>query len=274
MRNFCTVVLGLCAVATSPSFAQGQPFDTSPEWEIRAGGGALFVPSFLGSKDYQLLALPNIEIAYGDVFEASVQRGVRYSVLQASDFAVGPVAKLDFGREEDGSRTFRVAGNTSDALLGLVDIGTTIELGGFAKYSQGPFTAFVELRQGVNGHKGLLGEAGVNYARRSSMLGVGTIFSIGPSVKFSNARYAQTFFGINAAQSLGSGLGVFAAEGGIHSYGIGSTAIFLLNERLSATLLGRYDRLVGDAKASPLVQERGSANQALVGVFLTYSLFK
>lgn len=273
MNKFWLAVLGF-GIVIAPSFpAQSQPSDVAPQWDVRAGSGLLFAPSFLGSKDYQLLLLPNIVIAYGNIFEASVQRGLRYKVPLTSNFAVGPIAKLDFGRDQDGSRTFRIAGKPSTVLRGMGDVGATIEVGGFVDYSHGPFTASVELRQGVNGHKGLIGEASINYARRSNVAGIGTIFSFGPGLTFSDAGYTQTFFGVIAEQSLGSGLSVFDAGGGIGSYGIGSTAVLLFNQRLSATLLARYDRLVGDAAISPLVKERGSANQALAGFFLTYRLF-
>jgi outer membrane protein len=154
------------------------------------------------------------------------------------------------------------------------NVRATIELGGFFTYAQGPFRATLELRQGANGHRGLIGEAGINYSRRFSTQGIGTIFSIGPRMGFSDSNYAQTFFGINATQSAGSGLAAYNAGGGIYSYGLGSTAVFLFSERFSATLLARFDRLAGDAERSPLVKERGSANQALVGLFLTYTLFR
>ncbi len=171
MNKFWFAVLGLGIIIALPSPAQSQPGDIAPQWDVRAGGGLLFAPSFLGSKDYQLLLLPNIEIAYGNVFEASVQRGLRYKVPLTSNIAVGLIAKLDFGREQDGSRTFRVAGKSSTALLGMGDVGATIEVGGVIELLQEPFTASVELRHGVNGNKGLIGEARINYTQRSSVGG-------------------------------------------------------------------------------------------------------
>jgi len=274
MYKLWPTILSFIVVASLPSIAQSEPAEVAPEWNIRIGGGAMFAPSFLGSKEYQLLALPNIQIAYGNVLEASVQRGLRYNLLRTGKFTAGPIAKLDFGRQEDGSAAFRVAGKASTALLGMGNVRATIELGGFFTYAQGPFRATLELRQGTNGHRGLIGEAGINYTRRVSTQGIGTIFSIGPRMGFSDSDYAQTFFGINAAQSAGSGLAAFNAGGGINSYGLGSTAVLLFSERFSATLLARFDRLVGDAERTPLVRERGSANQALVGLFLTYTLFR
>jgi outer membrane scaffolding protein for murein synthesis (MipA/OmpV family) len=273
MYKYLPTILSLIVAASLSSIAHSQPVAGAPEWQMSAGGGVMFAPSFRGSNDYQLLALPNIQIAYGNLFEASVQRGLRYNLVRSSGFTAGPVAKLDFGREEDGIQPFRIAGKATTALLGMGDVGATIELGGFLNYAQGPVTASLELRHGANGHRGLVGEVGINYARRSRMQDIGVIFSIGPSLTFSDSSYAQTFFGVNAAQSSGAALDVFNAGGGINSYGIGSSAVFLFNERFSATLIARYDRLVGDAEASPLVNERGSANQAIVGLFLTYRLW-
>jgi outer membrane protein len=274
MNKFRFAVLCSGFLALLSSFAQAQPADAAPQWDVRVGGGFLYAPSFAGSKDYQLLLLPNIEIGYGDVFEASVQRGLRYKIPLAGKLAFGPIAKLDFGRKEDGSRAFRVAGKRTTALLGMGDIGETIEVGGFLDFLHGPLTASLELRHGVNGHKGLIGEARINYTWRSSVQRIGTILSFGPSLTFSNGKHAQAYFGVSAEQSLGSGLPMFNAGAGINSYGIGSTAVFLFHPRLSATLLAGYDRLTGDAKRSPLVAERGSANQVTAGLFLTYRLFQ
>ena len=68
---------------------------------------------------------------------------------------------------------------------------------------------------------------------------------------------------------------VFNAAGGLHSYGIGATAILPLGKDnpWTAVLVAGYDRLTGDAADNPLVQLRGSEDQASLGVFLSYTAF-
>ena len=75
---------------------------------------------------------------------------------------------------------------------------------------------------------------------------------------------------MTAEQSVRSGLRPYRADGGLLSAGIGASALLPLTDRISGMLLAGYDRLAGDAARSPLVEERGSRNQATVGLGLTY----
>lgn len=274
MKKYWPIICCLVVASMWPSLARSQAPQAPEGWSVRVGAGTLFAPAFPGSKDYQLLALPLIEFAYADVIEASVQRGIRYNIVRTNGFSAGPIAKLDFGRDEDGSRAFRVAGKKTDALIGLGNVSATVELGGFVKYERGPFAASLELRHGINGHEGLIGEVGIDYTRRVSALGTGAIVSVGPRLSFATTKYTTAFFGVDANQSARSGLARFKPKGGIVSYGVGSVVIYPINTRLSATLLASYERLAGDAESSSLVQARGAADRAIVGLFLTYQLFR
>jgi outer membrane scaffolding protein for murein synthesis (MipA/OmpV family) len=66
------------------------------------------------------------------------------------------------------------------------------------------------------------------------------------------------------------GLRSYSPSGGILSYGVGSTLILPITYAVTATVLAGYDHIAGDAGNSPLVNERGSKNQALAGLILSY----
>jgi outer membrane protein len=66
-------------------------------------------------------------------------------------------------------------------------------------------------------------------------------------------------------------LPVYNAGGGLYSYGAGAQLEYFLSPQWSAHVFGEYERLTGDAANSPLVTQRGSADQFTVGVGATYS---
>ncbi|MEY4879166.1 MAG: hypothetical protein RJB62_635, partial [Pseudomonadota bacterium] len=226
----------LCVLAASvlPSIAQAQLANPDREWTVRAGGALLYAPAFVGSDDYQLQALPYLSIEYRDIAEISYQRGLRWNVLRTENFVAGPIARYDFGRQQDGDNLLRIAGDKSRALRGLGDIDGSIELGGFARFRSGVFVATAELRQAVNGHEGLVGDAGIAYDSEIDLFGLRAFLTVGPELRFTNARYAQEFFGVTPLQSFRSGLPTYRAYGGVLTYGGEMTLIVPLHEQVFA----------------------------------------
>lgn len=266
---------------SSPLPAQTAVEDTSPkvtsasnDWTIRIGVGAILSPAFVGSSDYQLMAVPALKVTYRNTFFASVEDGVGYSVINQLGWRAGPIAKIEFGRNEDGDNPFRIAGGKTSALHGLGNVATTIEVGGFAEYRLSSIRTKIELRKGLNGHEGLVGDISVKYMHASQSfspeLDSPLVISIGPRLTVVDATYNKAYFGVDADQAAKSGMPRYSPSGGVLSYGVGSFIIVPIRKQLSATLLVGYDRLTGDAGCSPLVRERGSSNQGMFGVLLNY----
>jgi len=240
-------------------------------WNFTLGTGAMYKPAFVGSKDYQAMAFPDIKVEYGDVFFASLFEGVGYNVISTDAWRAGAIAKFDLGRTEDDDNPFRIAGDKTNALRGLGDVDATAELGGFVEYSTGPFSAMVELRQGVGGHEGLVGETGVNlkvFIEQSG--GKPIMYSFGPRATFADANYNNAFFGINQTQSANSGLARYDANAGLVSYGMGGFAMMPISDSVSLGVFGGYDRLSGVVADSPLIKKRGDENQFTGGVRISY----
>jgi outer membrane protein len=266
---------------SNPLSDQNAVKDTSPKvapaskgWTMRIGAGALLSPAFVGSSDYQLLAVPALKVTYRNTFFASVEDGVGYAVINQNGWRAGPIAKIEFGRKEDGGNPFRIAGGKTSALHGLGNVATTLEVGGFAEYRCNGINTKIELRKGLNGHEGLVGDLSVKYMRTSQSLSpvvdLPLVVSFGPRLTVVDSTYNKAFYGVDADQAVNSGLPRYSPNGGVLSYGVGSLIIVPIRKHLSATLLAGYDRLTGDAGSSPLVSERGSPNQGMFGVFLSY----
>lgn len=239
-------------------------------WTFNVGAGLLLKPAFLGADEYQAMAFPDIKVEYGERFFASVAQGVGYNLINHNGWRVGPIAKLDFGRDEEDDSPFRIIGDRTDALRGLGDIDPTAELGAFVEYTVKPISYSLELRQGVGGHEGFLAEAALNYTGFAKQLGRSIIYAFGPRATFADSSYNDAFFGITETQSANSGLSQYNADAGLLSYGIGGFAPMPLTDSLSVGLFGGYERLAGDAADSPLVRERGDENQFVVGTRVSY----
>jgi len=249
---------GVILVTTSQSLqAQEAP---EHDWTFTLSAGGIYAPEFQGSKDYEIIPFPDLKVEYKDCFFASFFDGVGYNVINENGWRIGPIAKYAFGRNEDDNA----------ALRGLGDVDDTFEVGGFVEYNFDPFTAKVEIRQGVNGHKGIVGEASADYMGSLDLLGSSAIFALGPRLVFSDKDYANAFFGVTGAQSVRSGLPSYKAGSGLISYGVGGFVVAPLTDSISLNVFAGYDRLAGDAADSPLVKQRGDENQFMVGIGVSY----
>jgi len=244
------------------------------KWKFSVTAGGALIPSYRGDDEYRFNIVPDISLKYRNRFFASLLGGVGYNAFITERWRIGPIAKYDFGRDEDGSRPTAVGGNDTNDLIGLGDVNDSVEIGGFVEYSYNHFSAAVELRQGINGHKGMIGEAKLKYGGTITAFKKTIFYSMGPEVVFGDSNYNRAFYGINATQSAASGLSRFDAEGSLISYGIHSSVFFSINKHISMIGFAGYDRLGGDPADSPLVQERGSKNQGRVGLLISYTFLK
>jgi len=262
----------LCAVILSllPAFAQAQTGEPDSDWTFRVGGGALYSPAFAGSDDYQLSALPYLYVEYRDIFEASVQRGARFNLIRGGALTAGPIARVNFGRREDGDSIFRVAGRVPTTLLGMGDIDATAEFGGFLEYEIEPFTASLELRQAVSGHEGFVGRAGIMFSETYNPFGGVLIVQIEPGIRFGGETFTQSYFGVTAQQSLNTGYAPYDPDGGIYAVGIGSTVIVPLSANFFVGIVADYESLTGDARDAPFIRNFGTTDQASVGLLFAF----
>ena len=241
-------------------------------WKIDVGGGLQFAPTYLGDDDYVVNLLPAVRIAYGDRFAISQVDGATFELFKSENFSAGPIARYDFGREEDGEQPFQIFGDETEDLEGLGDIDDTIEVGFFAAYRTGPWEVRAESLKGLSGgHEGLVSRLSGSYTIPVKPFGFSSYFTTTADLRFGDSDWTDTFFGIDSEQSADSGLEQFDANDGVASYGLRASLVTKLSERYTLISYLGYQRLAGDVADSPLVEERGSENQFSAGIFLTYS---
>lgn len=256
MRNVrsLAVVVAVVGCAT-PAFAQ----DVEEPTRTRVALGLQLVPSFPGSDKFSLRPLIDVARRRGEAeyeFEAP-DESFGFSILRSGGFSVGPVLAIE------GSRTATEVG------ANLPKVGLTVEVGGFARYAfSRNFRVFGEVRKGLGGHEGLISTVGADYV---SGEGNDWLLSLGPRITLADKRYHRAYYSVLPEDSPNSGLPVYSAGGGISAVGAAAGYIKQLTPRWGIYSYARYDRLVGDAAASPIVRRFGSRDQISGGLALTYT---
>lgn len=88
---------------------------------------------------------------------------------------------------------------------------------------------------------------------------------------YGSNSYMDTYFGVNASDSLRSGLQPFDPESGFRDIAFSATLSYEISGHWGIALGGRYQRLLGDAANSPVVASAGSANQYIATLMATYT---
>jgi len=249
------VVIAMLAVgwAGSAVAQEGAPKRT------RVALGPQLVPRFPGSDEVSVRPFVDLSRARGDevfAFEAA-DESTGFALFQRGALSAGPAIGFE-GRRRRG-----------DLGVDLPRVGFTIEAGGFAQYQIAPaIRVRVEARQGIGGHKGLVGVIGADYVLRDRDR---WLVSLGPRLTLANGRYHRAYFGVGPAGAATSGLPAFRPDGGVQA--VGATAGFSrqLGERWGVMGYAKYDRLVADPGRSPIVRGPGSRDQLSGGLALSYT---
>lgn len=283
MIRYIPLVLALCAA--SPALAQSAPADAqlpSPEEvankdTVTVGVGAAYIPDYEGSDDYRLIPAAAIRGKVGGISFSTRGTYLYVDFLNRSgkvDFDLGPIV---------GARFNRTKHNLKDDIVDLLPTrNTAIEVGGFAGVSfhglTNPYDTLAVrldvLHDVANAHQSTTFSPNLDF---STPLSRRTYASLSVGAEFVGNKYADYYYSISPADSLltAGALPVFDADGGMKNW----KASVLLNQSITGDLLGglsifgtaSYSRLVGDFKRSPIVSDRGSANQWLLAAGLAYT---
>lgn len=229
-------------------------------WIVTIGGYGAMEPAFPGSKDYA----PTGRLIF-DVYRAGDRQwltlpndAASITLYEAGNFRFGAAGDYIVSRTQ----------NDGGAAVGLHDVDYTIEVGGFAEFYPVPFVRTrVELLQGVTGADGFTANLMADFIYQPSPQ---WLFTVGPRLNFVNDKYNSAFFSITPADNGRTGLPVYQASGGFYSAGVDATVRYQLTERISLRAFAEWDRLMGDAANSPLVQLKGSEDQFQVGIGAAY----
>lgn len=245
----------LSAPTVEPASMVSAAPKATPDLIFTLRGGAAFTPDYFGSRDYSFG--PDLEFSLN---YARLPGGRVFGTTDANDPRYG------FGLR--GS--FRYIGERKVAshpeLTGLNDIDRTFELGLGLGYTSRSFDAFADLRYGVIGHEGFVGELGADVKYHASDR---LILSLGPRMLLGSDDYAATYFGVSAAEAAAGYVGgAYDASGGVLSAGIELGATYRFNDDWGVKAAVKWHRFTGDAASSPIV-EAGERDQYGVRIGIT-----
>ena len=231
MRSIFVTGLIAASVFASPVVAQERYFN----FALR--GGVAAAPSYPGASSYE--AAPDLGLTFGALKWGPIDAGNGIGEL--------PNNGLSF------RGAFRVIGAREAAdnpeLAGLADVDTAVELGFGLVYQETNWRAFGDVRKGVTGHSGVTGGIGMDFIFRPNDR---LTINAGPRVSFGDSDYANTYFGVSAAEAGASGFAAYDVSGGTLGGGFAVEAIYELNDDWSVNGLLGYEKLLGDASNSPI----------------------
>ena len=278
------ILATLAAGLASPALAQSEaassqlpsPEDVANRNSVTVGVGGAVVPDYEGSDDYRIIPAGAIRGKVSGISFSTRGTYLYVDVIPSRsdkfEFDAGPIA---------GFRINKRRHIEDDIVELLPKTKTAFEVGGFAGASLHGLTnpydtlAFrLDVTHALNAYKGTNFSPNIEF---STPLSRTTYAGLSVGAEFVGNKYADYYYTITPADSLATGgvLPVFDADGGLKNWKAG----LLLNQSITGDLLsgfsifgaGQYSRLVGDFKRSPIVSDRGSANQWVGAVGLAYT---
>jgi outer membrane protein len=230
---------------------------TRPAARFTLGAGAGVTPDYFGSDDYSFGPAGTLRFDY-----IRLPGGIEFGGVGAVGFVEG------FGPR--GAVRYIGSRKASDnrELRGLDDVDASLEVGLGLGYDDQYWRAFGDLRYGVIGHHAWVGELGADAILRPNEAWV---VNFGPRANWGSGRFMDTYFGVSERESGRSGFNDYSPSSGFYSAGVELGARYSFSERWGVEGTASYERLIGDAGDSPIV-EAGSANQYGMQVIITRSL--
>jgi MipA family protein len=250
-----------CADSFVPELAEGINF---------IGLAAGSVPDYMGSKDNTGGVAPYGRYYFsGDRYVQLLGPELTVNLLDSKSWRVGPIVRYRFGRDDDVS---------DKVVKRMRPIDDTVEAGLFVAYRhqlsanplhQVTFNANLVADTGDT-YNGTYTSVAANYFHPFAEHWMA---NIGIGASYGSSDFNQTYFGVT-----GSDIALYPSLGGKpykpSSGVVGVTIPFgvttLLSKQWAVSGGGRYQRLQSEAEDSPIVSDRGDANQWMFGIGAAY----
>jgi MipA family protein len=273
--------------AGPPANAGGRPQGGPPEtifddtW-VTVGAGLGYRPSYEGSDDYNLSPAPLIQGSVDGFSFGARGPGLFVDAIRDSGRVQGRERKIQFVLGPQILLRLDRTSRIKDPVVSLLgERDTAVEIGftsgvAFKNVINPIDTLTLSLNAGwdvAGAHDGSMISPSISY---STPLSRAAFVNLSLSADRVDDNYAQTYYSIDAAGSAASGLPIYSADGGWKSAGAFMVAAYdlsgnALDGGFSLFGLASYNRLLGDAKRSPITSVRGSADQFFVGAGVAYS---
>ncbi|MEO1796646.1 MAG: MipA/OmpV family protein [Pseudomonadota bacterium] len=215
------------------------------------GFGGQVTPDYFGSDTY----------SFGPAGSFSPQ----YLKLGRVEFGDPDPNAVQLGFYPRGS--FRLIGERSASdnpeLAGLEDVDLSVEVGGGLGFRSTGFQAFADLRYGVVGHESFVAEVGAEAILRPAQ---DVTLTLGPRALWGSDDFAQTYFGVTAAEAAGSAFTEYDPGSGLVSAGVEAALTYDVNEDWAVRGTATWERFVGDAAESPILEDEDAFGLSIVAI--------
>lgn len=242
----------VAALFASQAHAQAVGFYRSPVLPGMTQGGSaglavLASRQYQGSDESRTLLVPTFDYQWANGVFVGVGNGLGINWSRSPERSYGLRLTADFGRDD----------KRSVALAGMGDIRTRPEIGGFANFRVADgWEVASSIRYGAgNDRKGLVVDLGLNM---SHALSPSLRLNAGVATAWANRALTQSYFGVNTQQAANSGYAVFSPSAGLRDVRVGVALNYTIAPNWSLTGGLSLNRLLGDAKDSPIVRDRSS----------------
>lgn len=239
------------------------------------GLGVFAVPDFYGSSHRKGAAAPLFRYSFDETrYVQILGPEATFNVVERKDWRAGPLIRVRGKRDDD----------VDDGVVKRMKrIPSATELGFFVAYHMplgGPPLHKVvfsgDMVANINGvYNGLTGNLKVNYVHpfTQTMGGNPLIGSIGIGLFMASQEFQDKYFGVNGQDLLlyPELRGIpYRPDSTVTSVKIPFSLSARVNPKWLVTFAGRYERLLNDAKDSPVVDRHGDSNQWAVGLAASY----
>ncbi|WOI55667.1 MipA/OmpV family protein [Palleronia sp. LCG004] len=223
---------------SAPAYAA--PRASTPDLVFTLRGGVASTPDYFGSDSYGVGPDFGFRLGYANLF------GRELGNADASDPGYGLGLRGSFRYIDERS------GDDNSELAGLDDVDETLELGLGLGYTSYRFNVFADARYGVVGHESFVGELGADVITYPTD---NLTVTLGPRMLIGSGDYADTYFGVTESEAARSNFAAYDPDGGVLSAGLELGATYAINDRWGVEGAVTWDRFMGDAEDSPIVQQ-------------------
>ena len=224
------------------------------QYVMDLGAGLLTKPRYPGSNEAIVVPYPLIAFSrfympgYGQVDDENATR--RFTIYPSFNY----IGKRD--------------ASNSSSLKGMDDVDWAVEAGLGVSYRYDFLRAFAEVRQGFNGYSGQVAQFGIDLIGNPTE---NLELRVGSRAGWGSQSYMETYFGITASEATNSPVfdKSYKVGAGFNTVGLAGSASYDLTDKWKLSVLAGWNRLIGDAGNSPIVQE-GSQDQYYAGAGMTY----
>lgn len=240
------------------------------EWRWTLGLGPALMPEYEGSDKYTLVPLPLVKAQKGPVHATLLGLHLTSNLIPDANWRLGPSLNVRRGygnADEKSVRQLDVDREFELGVKGGYDIPLGSAGGGVRPRSTLALAAefLVDVSDKSNGY---ILTPSVTYKTALSerwSLGAGANFS------YASDGYMSYYFGVSNGDAAKTGLKGRSADADVKDFSLFGSVGYALTEAWRVSVIAQYKRMVGDAEDSPVVDDKGDANNAALGLVVSYT---